>query len=69
MGKSRFGMTRVWVFHNVKENRDHNYFFVPNNNPQGYREHTIYFIEFDFGEGGTIIDWLSKMKFYVPGIE
>ena len=42
---------------------------VPCNNPQGYKEHAILFIVFAFGEGGTIIYWLSNMKIYVSNIE
>ena len=31
---------------------------VPNNNPQEYKEHIIYFIVFDFGEGvKSLIGW------------
>ena len=41
---------------------------VPNNNPQGYKEHVISFISFYFGEDATIIDWLSNMKLYVSNI-
>ena len=28
---------------------------VPNNNPQGYKQHVVYFISFAFGEGVNII--------------
>ena len=41
----------------------------PNKNPQGYKEHIISFIDFDFGEGVIIIDWLANMKLYVTDIE
>ena len=30
---------------------------VPNNNQQGYKEHVIFYLAFDFGEGVSIIDW------------
>ena len=42
---------------------------VPKNNPQEYKEHGISFIEFAFGKGVTIIDWISNMKLYVSDIE
>ena len=42
---------------------------VPNNNPQGYKEHVTLFIAFAFGEGVDIIDWLANMKLYVFDIE
>ena len=42
---------------------------VPNKNLQGYKEHVISIIIFDFGEGVTIIDWTAKMKRYVSDIE
>ena len=42
---------------------------VPKNNPQGYKENTILFIAFAFGEGVTIIDWIASMKLYVYDIE
>ena len=42
---------------------------VPDKNPQGYKYHVIWCIEFSFGEGVTIIDWLSSMKLYVYDIE
>ena len=42
---------------------------VPNNNPQGYKEHVIQFIVFDFGEEVTIIDCITNMKLYMPDIE
>ena len=42
---------------------------VPDKNPQVYKEHVIKFISFDFGDGVTIIDWLSNMKLYVSDIE
>ena len=38
---------------------------VPNNNPQGFKEHVPSFIAFEFVEGVTIIDWLSNMKLYM----
>ena len=38
---------------------------VKNKNPQGYKEHVISFIYFDFEEGVTIIYWLSSMNIYV----
>ena len=41
---------------------------LPNNNPQRYKEHVILFIEFLFGEGVTIIDWIENMKLYVSEI-
>ena len=42
---------------------------VPNNKPQGYKEHVIQSFESNFGEGVTIIDWLANMKLYVDTIE
>ena len=36
---------------------------VPNKNPQGYKEHVNYFIEFDFGEFVTIIDWIETWSY------
>ena len=42
---------------------------VPNKNPQGYKEHVIFFIVFAFGEVVTIIEWLASMKLYVSYIE
>ena len=42
---------------------------VANNKPQGFKEHVISFIIFDFGVGVTIIDWLANMKLYVSDIE
>ena len=42
---------------------------VTNNNPQGYKEHVISFIVFDFIEGVTIIDWLENMNLYVSYIK
>ena len=42
---------------------------VSNKNPQGYKEHIIYFIESIFGEGVIIIHWLSNMEIYVSNIE
>ena len=41
---------------------------VPNKNPQGYKEHVIQFIGFDFGSGVTIIYCLSNMNLYVSNI-
>ena len=41
---------------------------VPNKNPQGYKEHVISFIAFAFGEGVTIIYWITNMKLYVSDI-
>ena len=41
---------------------------VSKNNPQGYKEHVISFILFDFGEVVTIIDWLENMNIYVSCI-
>ena len=42
---------------------------LPSNNPQGYKEHVISFIDFNFGEGVTFTDWLAKTKLYVSDIE
>ena len=39
------------------------------NKLQGYKEHVIYFIAIYFGEGVTIIYWLSNMELYVSNIE
>ena len=41
----KYKITRIFVI----------WIFVSCNNPLGYKEHVIYFIVFDFGEGGTII--------------
>ena len=41
---------------------------VNKKNPQGYKEHVIYFIKFSFREGVTIIDWMENMKLYVSDI-
>ena len=41
---------------------------VPNKNPQGYKEHVIQFIGFEFGLGITIIYWISNMNLYVYNI-
>ena len=41
---------------------------APNNNPPGYKEHVIYFIVFDFGEGFTIIYWIENINIYVSNI-
>ena len=38
---------------------------VPKNNPQGYKEYVIYFIDFGFGEFITVIDFLENMNIYV----
>ena len=35
---------------------------VPFKNTPGYKENIITFIEFDFGEGVVIIDWIANMK-------
>ena len=45
------------------------YYVSPKNNPQGCKEHFIYFIYFSLVEGVTIIDWLENMKLYVSDIE
>ena len=42
---------------------------VPNKNPQIYKEYVILFMYFDFGEGFTIIYWITNMKLYVSDIE
>ena len=42
---------------------------VPNKNPKGYKEHTILFIVFAFGEGVTIIDWLANINVYISDIQ
>ena len=42
---------------------------VQNNNPKGYKQHVIYFIDFSFGEGVNIIYWLANIKRYVYDIE
>ena len=42
---------------------------VPNKNPQGYKEHIISCIAFDFRKYVTIIDFLANMKLYVSNIE
>ena len=42
---------------------------VPNNNPQGYKEHVISNIDVAFGEGVTIIDSIENMKLYMSDIE
>ena len=42
---------------------------VPNNNPQGYKEHVTLFIAFAFGEGVDIIYWQENMELYVSNIE
>ena len=42
---------------------------APKKNPQGYKDHVISFIAFDFGEVVTIIDWISNTKIYVYSIE
>ena len=41
----------------------------PINNPQGYKENVISFIELSFGEGFTTIDLIENMKLYVSDIE
>ena len=42
---------------------------VPKNIPQEYKENSIWFSAFYFGEGVNIIDWLENMKVYVSDIE
>ena len=42
---------------------------VPKNNLQGFKEHVICFIDFYYGEGVTIMDWIENMKIYVSNIE
>ena len=38
--------------------------FAQNDNPQVYKEHVISFIDFDFGESVTIMQWLENMNLY-----
>ena len=42
---------------------------LPNNKKQGNKEHVISFIDFNFGEFFTIIDWLANTKLYITNIE
>ena len=42
--------------------------FDRNMNPPGYKEHVIYFITFNFGEGINVLYWLTNMKLYVEDI-
>ena len=42
---------------------------VINKKPQGYKEHVISFIVFEFGEGVTIIYWIANMKLSKSDIE
>ena len=42
---------------------------VPNKKPQGYKENTILFIAFAFGEVVTIINRLANIKLYVSNFD
>ena len=42
---------------------------IQNQNPQGYKENLIYFIDLYFGEGVTIIYRIENMKLYTSNIE